>query len=34
VYGLITCAIVRCASTWSGPFWASSSITKIAVDDQ
>ena len=25
---------VRCASTWSGPFWASSSITKIAVSFQ
>jgi hypothetical protein len=25
---------VRCASTWSGPFCASSSITKIAVSFQ
>ena len=25
---------VRWASTWSGPFWASSSITKIAVSGQ
>ena len=31
VYGLITSATVRWASTWSGPFCASSSMTKIAV---
>ena len=33
-YGLITKPIVRCASTWSGPFCASSSITKIAISFQ
>src|SRR5947208_16241762 len=27
----MTCEIVRWASTWSGPSWASSSVTKIAV---
>jgi hypothetical protein len=31
VHGLIASAIVLCASTWSGPFCASSSVTKIAV---
>src|SRR5437667_229120 len=31
VYGLISSATVRCASTWSGPFWASSSVTRIIV---
>src|SRR5450759_3874152 len=30
VYGLMSNAIDRCASTWSGPFWASSSRTNIA----
>src|SRR5262249_927083 len=34
VYGLTTRPTVRWASTWSGPFWASSSITKIAVCGQ
>ena len=34
VYGLTTSATTRCASTWSGPFWASSSITKMAVVGQ
>ncbi len=34
VYGLMTRPTVRCASTWSGPFWASSSITKMAVSFQ
>ena len=34
VYGLMTRPTVRCASTWSGPFWASSSMTKIAVSGQ
>jgi hypothetical protein len=34
VQGLMTWEMVRCASTWSGPFWASSSVTKIAVDFQ
>ena len=31
MYGDTTGPAVRWASTWSGPFWASSSITKIAV---
>src|SRR2546430_778088 len=30
----MTNAMVRCASTWSGPFCASSSTTKIAVCGQ
>src|ERR1041384_70566 len=30
----MTRAAVRCASTWSGPFWASSSTTKRAVSFQ
>jgi hypothetical protein len=34
VYGLITWAMVRWASTWSGPACASSSTTKMAVDFQ
>src|SRR5438874_7012740 len=34
VYGDRTRATVRWASTWSGPFWASSSITKTAVSFQ
>src|SRR5580704_18871448 len=34
VYGLTTSATVRCASTWSGPFWASSSTTNTAVSGQ
>src|SRR5262245_3920798 len=34
VYGLTTKAMVRWASMWSGPFWASSSTTKIAVSFQ
>ena len=34
VYGEMTRATVRWASTWSGPFWASSSTTKIAVSFQ
>ncbi len=25
---------MRWASTWSGPFWASSSMTKIAISGQ
>ena len=33
-HGLITSPAVRCASTWSGPFCASSSITKIAISRQ
>src|SRR5262245_59168753 len=34
VYGETTRATDRWASTWSGPFWASSSRTKIAVSFQ
>src|SRR5262249_24088906 len=34
VYGLTTRATVRWASTWSAPFWASSSTTKMAVSFQ
>ena len=34
IQGEITRPTVRCASTWSGPFCASSSITKIAVSFQ
>ena len=30
----MTSPTVRWASTWSGPFWASSSITKIAICGQ
>ena len=31
MYGLIARATVRWASTWSEPFWASSSTTKMAI---
>ena len=31
MYGLIASATVRWASTWSEPFWASSSTTKMAI---
>ena len=34
VYGDTTSATERCASTWSGPFWVSSSITNTAVSFQ
>src|SRR5262245_19949703 len=34
VLGLTTRATERWQSTWSGPFWASSSITKMAVSFQ
>ena len=34
MYGLIARATVRWASTWSEPFWASSSTTKIAISFQ
>ena len=34
MYGETTSAGERCASTWSGPFCVSSSITKIAVSFQ